>query len=104
MSTNVKASHMHSKGEKTSSEIHFEMPLGATQFRVLQNTSQHDYLSYMQGSGQSEEKLHHPMHVGITNFRSGSFSSGKAGAQLQSETSPGWVNRELMLMTSSSSD
>jgi hypothetical protein len=26
MSTNVKASHMHSKGEKTSSEIHFEMP------------------------------------------------------------------------------
>jgi hypothetical protein len=26
MSTNVKASHMHSKGEKTSIEIHFEMP------------------------------------------------------------------------------
>jgi hypothetical protein len=26
MSTNVKASHMHSKEEKTSSEIHFEMP------------------------------------------------------------------------------
>jgi hypothetical protein len=26
MSTNVKASHMHSKGEETSSEIHFEMP------------------------------------------------------------------------------
>jgi hypothetical protein len=26
MSTNVKASHMHSKREKTSSEIHFEMP------------------------------------------------------------------------------
>jgi hypothetical protein len=26
MSTNVKASHMHSKGDKTSSEIHFEMP------------------------------------------------------------------------------
>jgi hypothetical protein len=25
-STNVKASHMHLKGEKTSSEIHFEMP------------------------------------------------------------------------------
>jgi hypothetical protein len=31
MSTNVKASHMSSKGEKTSSKIHFEMPLGATQ-------------------------------------------------------------------------
>jgi hypothetical protein len=26
MSTNVKASHMHSKEKKTSSEIHFEMP------------------------------------------------------------------------------
>jgi hypothetical protein len=26
MSTNVKASHMHSKGRKTSSKIHFEMP------------------------------------------------------------------------------
>jgi hypothetical protein len=26
MSTNVKASHMHSKGKKTSREIHFEMP------------------------------------------------------------------------------
>jgi hypothetical protein len=31
MSTNVKASHMHSKGEKTSSKFHFEMPYGATQ-------------------------------------------------------------------------
>jgi hypothetical protein len=40
----------------------------------------------------------------ITNFRPGSFSSGEAGAQLQSETSPGWVNRELMLMTSSGGD
>jgi hypothetical protein len=26
MSSNVKVSHMHSKGDKTSSEIHFEMP------------------------------------------------------------------------------
>jgi hypothetical protein len=26
MSTNVKSSHMHIKGEKTSREIHFEMP------------------------------------------------------------------------------
>ena len=26
MTINVKASHMHSKEEKTSSEIHFEMP------------------------------------------------------------------------------
>jgi hypothetical protein len=26
MSTNVKASHMHSKEEKTSSGIYFEMP------------------------------------------------------------------------------
>jgi hypothetical protein len=29
----------------------------------LQNTSLHDYLSYMQGSNQSEEKLHYPMHA-----------------------------------------
>jgi hypothetical protein len=61
----------------------------------------------MQGSGQSEEKTSLPdacRGLGITNFRSGSFSSGKASAQLQSETSPGWVKRELMLMTSSSGD
>jgi hypothetical protein len=39
--------------------------------------------------------------LGITNFRSRIFSSGEAGAQLHSETSPRWVKRELMLMTSS---
>jgi hypothetical protein len=37
-------------------------PRGHT-IRVLQNTSLHDYLSYMQGSSQSEEKLHYPMHA-----------------------------------------
>jgi hypothetical protein len=61
MSTNVKASHMHSKGKKTSSEIHFEMPKGATQLEFFQNTRLLGYLSYMQGSSQSEEKLHYPM-------------------------------------------
>jgi hypothetical protein len=62
MSTNVKASHMHSKGRKTSSEIILKCPRGHT-IRVLQNTSLYDYLSYMQGSSQSEEKLHYPMHA-----------------------------------------
>jgi hypothetical protein len=38
--------------------------------------------------------------LGITNFRQDNFSSGKAGTQLQFETSPGWVKRELMLMAS----
>jgi hypothetical protein len=42
--------------------------------------------------------------TGHTNFRSSSFSSGEAGTQLQSEISPGWVKRELMLMTSSGGD
>jgi hypothetical protein len=42
--------------------------------------------------------------TGHTNFRPGNFSSDKACTQLQSETSPGWVKRELMLMTSSGSD
>jgi hypothetical protein len=61
----------------------------------------------MQGSSQSEEKTSLPnacRGLGITNFRPGSFSSSKAGAQLQSEISPGWVKRELMLMTSSGGD
>jgi hypothetical protein len=35
MSTIVKASHMHSKGEKTSSEVHFEMPWEATQLEFF---------------------------------------------------------------------
>jgi hypothetical protein len=58
----------------------------------------------MQGSGQSEEKTSLPnacIGLGITNFRSGSFSSGDACTQLQSEISPGWVKRVLMLMTTS---
>jgi hypothetical protein len=63
MSTNVKASHLHSKEKKTSSEIHFEMPYRGHTIGVLQNTGLHDYLSYMQGSSQSEEKFHFPMHV-----------------------------------------
>jgi hypothetical protein len=61
----------------------------------------------MQGFGQSEEKTSLAdacRELGITNFRSSIFSSSEAGAQLQSETSPGWVKRELMLMTSSGSD
>jgi hypothetical protein len=61
----------------------------------------------MQGSGQSEEKTSLPnayRGLGITNFRSGSSSSGEADTQLQSEISPGWVKRELMLMTSSDGD
>jgi hypothetical protein len=67
----------------------------------------HGYLSYMQGFSQSEEKTSLPnacRGLGTTIFRSGSFSSGKAGAQLQSETSSGWVKREMMLMTSSDGD
>jgi hypothetical protein len=64
----------------------------------------------MQGSSQSEEKTSLPNAcrglgiIGITNFRPGSFSSGKAGTQLQSEISLGWVKRDLMLMTSFGSD
>jgi hypothetical protein len=48
MSTNVKASHMHSKGEKHQAKFILKCPRGHT-IRVLQNTSLHDYLSYMQG-------------------------------------------------------
>jgi len=61
----------------------------------------------MQGFGQSEEKTSLPnacRGLGITNFRSDSSSSGEASTQLQSEISPGWVKRDLMLMTSFGSD
>jgi hypothetical protein len=61
----------------------------------------------MQGSGRSEEKtpsLKACRELGKTNFTSNNFSSSKAGAQLHYETSPDWVKRELMLMTSSNGD
>jgi phage FluMu protein Com len=62
MSTNVKATHMHSKGEKNQAKFILKCPRCHT-IRVLQNTGLHDYLSYMQGSSRSEEKLHYPMHA-----------------------------------------
>jgi hypothetical protein len=56
MSTNVKASHMHSKEEQHQAKFIFKFPRGHI-IRVFQNTMLQGYLSYMQGSGQSEEKI-----------------------------------------------
>jgi hypothetical protein len=55
---------MHSKGEKTLSQIHFEMPQGATQIEFFFKTWGYTVTSHTcRALAKVKKKLHCPMHA-----------------------------------------